>query len=194
MKRLLTLLLLPWLSHCASLSGLLSSCPTHPEPLNTALWNESVQALQRLRLTALSKHACSEGVNCDQAVQTIATLQRDGQGLRLRALSPLGPQWLQVDWRNGELSSQRRPGVPEQLQAAGLVADAQLVHWPLNALQQALGQPWLVRQHGQQRDLYCDGLLISQVHYPADHQAGHPIILSNRRAGYRLEIFALNPP
>lgn len=192
---LLLLLLAPWLSQCASLRLAWNDCGAHPPPQSPALWRDSLQGLFQIRLSPLNDCA-GDAAHCgDSAAQSVlVALRRDTHSLHVQALSPLGVEWLQVEWQGEQLKMQRAAALPETLDPRMLIADIQLTHWPLASLHQAYaGSAWQVQQQDQLRQLQCAGVPVAQVQYPQSGGQDRRIILSNLLAGYRLEILPLSP-
>ncbi len=178
--RLFLLLLLPLLSHCASVSFRWQECAAHPTPLPTALWPQSLQSLQQLRKAPQGP--------------VLAAVRRDEQSLSMQVLDPLGVELFRLDWRDGRLNSSGPGSRLEGFDMRVLVADFQLVHWPLPVLQHAWHESaWRVQQNGSLRQLSCAGVAVSEVRYPQGDDPSAAIVLSNHLAGYTLEILKLDP-
>ena len=89
----------------------------------------------------------------------------------------------------GAITAERGPGVPEALDARRVLADVQLAHWPLAALEAAYaGSPWQVTEaSADTRRQWLDGELVSEVHYAGEGaKARHWLV--NLRQGYSLGI------
>lgn len=91
--------------------------------------------------------------------------------------------------RDGTVTAERGPGVPEALDARRVLADVQLAAWPLTALEAAYaGSRWRVTQASPDtRRQWLDDELVAEVHYAgADARARHWLV--NLRQRYTLGI------
>jgi hypothetical protein len=130
----------------------------------------------------------------EQPRQLLVAVRRNAESLQLQALNPLGLELFRLNWGNGQLSSAGLPTVLESFDMAVLIADFQLVHWPLPLLQDAWrDSAWQVEQIGELRRLSCAGIAVSEVRYPPADKSATAIVLSNLLAGYTLEILNLDP-
>ena len=183
MKVWLLLLCLPLLSQCASWRFQAQDCAAHPPPVASALWNEPFNRVQQLRFRGAQQR------------ELLMVVRRDAQGLQMQALSPFGVELFQLHWQGQSLDSQSLPAAIQDIDLRLLIADFQLVHWPLERLQATWqGSAWQLQQDASVRRLSCAGVAVSEVRYPGAEAPLDPIILSNHLAGYTLEILNLDAP
>ncbi len=174
MKRLLAMASLA-LAACAS-------APTRPaadEPmlrLPPASLGRTLSLAQRLDVQA---H--------DQRQTLEALLEADAQSVRL-ALLQFGRPVARLEWDGRQLTDERAPGVPPQLDAARILSELQLVQWPAEAIRAALPDGWRLDEQGEGaqrvRSLARQDREVLRVRYPAADVAE----LQHLRDGYTLRI------
>lgn len=112
-----------------------------------------------------------------------ALVEVDANAVRV-LLHQQGQVVLRLRWDDERLEQQRNPGLPESLDAARVLTDLQLVHWPAAAISNALPAGWRLDAGRARRDLWQGGELVLAIQYPAAGEAR----LHNHRLGYRLTV------
>ena len=183
LRMALVLLASVLLGSCAWLQdSKIEQCKAGPPLLPAQSWAQSFEQTQLLQFT-----------RGNDRQQFISVVRRDASGLQMRLLNALGLELLALEYRQAAPELSTLAPLPDGFDAALLVADFQLLHWPLRTLQQGwVDSPWQVLQRGGQRLLSCHGRQISRVDYPAAE--GQAIELSNVVAGYRLRVQPLSVP
>lgn len=115
--------------------------------------------------------------------QIDALLEVDGKEVRL-LLHQSGQSALRLYWDGQVLTESRADWLPAELNAARVLSDLQLVHWPIEAIQSQLPAGWRVTRGDGSRLLRAGDELVAQVEYLQAHQQR----LTQHRFGYELEI------
>ncbi|WP_193163640.1 DUF3261 domain-containing protein [Microbulbifer hainanensis] len=118
------------------------------------------------------------------------------QQLRVSLLTPEGLSLLDIAYDGSSVSAQqhlgRESGRARQIPPRALLADFQLVYWPLRVLEQSLPQGWQLTEHradGRRvRQLFYDGTLYTVVHYSTDDIWSADVQLDQKVLGYGLSI------
>jgi len=115
------------------------------------------------------------------------------QQLQVSLLTPEGLSLMDIRYDGCAVSAQQSlAGRRGQIPPRALLADLQLIYWPLSVLQQSLPPRWQLREqrgHGaRQRQLYLDGQLYTAVTYSAEDIWQAQIQLEQKVFGYRLNI------
>lgn len=171
-----TLVLLLMLSACSSLP--LQEAPGFP-PLAPAMPGASRSALQLLH-----------GAFGDRELAFQCVVDATPARLTLVGLGAQGQRWFSLRHDGTALVLEPGPLMPAVLDPRRVLADLQLLLWPLGALQQAFaGTAWQVSEPvAATRRLRRDGRLIAEVHYAgADPWLGRAW-LSNFEFGYSLAV------
>jgi len=163
------------------LSGCQSWCPPAERPLAAPL-DSSRQLEHRLRIER------------GEQVQNLHAVLRTLPGeTRVVALTETGVSVLQLRQTADDLTVTRSPLLPRQVPARLILADIQLVFWPLESLRAALPTPWRLEQEEQGRALYNGARLEARVRYQKRDGWQGPATLDNIHHGYRLTITPLQP-
>lgn len=147
-------------------------------------------ALDQPRLPANSSQTLLAAFG-DRAVQMQCTLSISAADWRTVCINALGLRLLSLGVSaDGQISAERGPGVPEQLDPRRILADVQLAFWPLASLQAAYaGSAWQVSQPADDtRRLLRDGRLVAEVHYANPDPWNGRLWLVNLRYDYSLAI------
>lgn len=147
-------------------------------------------ALDQPRLPSASNQTLLAAFG-DRAVQMQCTLMAGAAGWRTVCINALGLRLLSAGVSaDGEISAERGPGVPEQLDPKRILADVQLAFWPLDSLKAAYaGSAWQVSQPADDtRRLLRDGRLVAEVHYGGPDPWNGRLWLVNLRYDYSLAI------
>lgn len=112
-----------------------------------------------------------------------ALVEVDADAVRV-VLHQQGQVLLRLRWDGVTLDQQRSPGLPESLDAARVLTDLQLVHWPAAAITAALPAGWHLDAGPARRDLWQGPEQVLAIEYPAAGEAR----LHNHRLGYRLTV------
>ncbi len=122
-------------------------------------------------------------VRDERREQIDALLEVDGNEVRL-LLHQAGQSALRLHWDGQVLTESRADWLPDELNAARVLSDLQLVHWPLAAIQSQLPAGWRVTEGNGNRLLRAGDELVARVDYPQTHRQR----LTQYRYGYVLEI------
>ncbi|WP_295363445.1 DUF3261 domain-containing protein [Arenimonas sp.] len=112
-----------------------------------------------------------------------ALVEVDAHAVRV-VLHQQGQVVLRMHWDGERLDQQRDPGLPDSLDAARVLTDLQLVHWPAAAITTALPAGWHLDEGPGRRDLWQGAQQVLAIEYPAAGEAR----LHNHRLGYRLTV------
>lgn len=113
--------------------------------------------------------------------------------LRVSLLTPEGLSLMDIRYDGREVSAQQQLGGKRgQIPPRALLADLQLIYWPLSVLRQSLPQRWQLREShsggARQRQLYLDGRLYTEVTYSEDDIWQAQVQLEQKVFGYQLSI------
>ena len=112
--------------------------------------------------------------------------------LQVSLLTPQGVSLLDIHYDGREISAQQHLGRSKQIPPRALLADIQLVYWPLEKLQQSLPTPWELRESrsgkARLRQLFLDGTLYTEVRYSTDDIWRADVQLEQKVLGYGLSI------
>ena len=171
-----TVLLLLTLTACSGLP--LQQAATFP-PLAPATLGTPRSTLQLLH-----------GAFGDRELAFQCVVEATPRQLTLVGLGAQGQRWFSLRHDGTSLAVETSPLAPAALEPRRVLADLQLLLWPLTALQQAfVGTRWQVSEPvAATRRLWRNGRLIAEVHYTgADPWQGHAW-LSNFEFGYSLAV------
>ncbi|SHF36220.1 Protein of unknown function [Microbulbifer donghaiensis] len=89
--------------------------------------------------------------------------------LQVSLLTPQGVSLLDIHYDGREVTAQQHLGRSRQIPPRALLADMQLVYWPLEMLQRSLPAPWQLRESRAEntrlRQLFLRGTLYTEVRY-----------------------------
>jgi hypothetical protein len=158
------------LAGCASAPQALATPPV--VLLGTDMLEQPLALQQRLTVTAAGR-----------TLQFDMALEADRDGVRM-ALLDMGQAVARLEWDGRQLTERRAPGWPAQVRSDRILADLQLVHWPVQALQSALPLGWTLTSDAGGRTLRHSGHAIVRVRFPAPMVAE----LDNLADGYRVRV------
>lgn len=112
--------------------------------------------------------------------------------LKVSLLSPEGLSLVDIAYDGREVTAQRQFNMSPRLPPRALVADLQLIYWPLPLLRSSLPSRWELREarvgNTLQRSLFLDGTLYTEVTYSTVDIWNARVSLEQKVLGYRLSI------
>lgn len=167
------------LASCALFTDRRAQCEAGPPVVPVGNWQSQESGLESIRFERDSF-----------ALQLLFVWKHAPDAFALRGLNPLGIEVFRLDVAQEGTRWQTLADAQMPLQADRLLADFQLVHWPLEVLQEAYAEtPWVLQSRGNRRELSCYGAPMATVQKATGSPAG--FILSNIPGGYRLHGQAL---
>lgn len=140
----------------------------------------------------------------DRSFQQVLTVRADGAERRLIAagqlrdgvlvlalLTPEGVELLRLRQDGDGLVVRRERDLPPGMTPSTIMADFQLIHWPVTALRAAWDGPWELIERPRQRILSYRSEPRVRVEY-GDRPWRGPVTLEHLRYGYRLEVKTLS--
>ncbi len=140
----------------------------------------------------------------DRSFQQVLTVRAEGAEQRLIAagqirdgvlvlalLTPEGVELLRLRQDREGLDVRRERDLPPRMTPRAIVADFQLIHWPVAALRAAWDGSWDLAERGRQRILSYRGESRVRVEY-GDRPWHGPVTLEHLQYGYRLEVKTLS--
>jgi hypothetical protein len=128
----------------------------------------------------------------DRNLSLQCALQVDGQTLTLIAIGPLGRRALTLHYDGKEIAAQSDGEVPRQFTPERMLADLELMLWPVSAWQEKfIGSDWqLSEPRPGVRRLRWRGRLVAEVHYETPEADGWSgvVSLANLAYGYTLDL------
>ena len=173
----------PALAVLALVVGLLAACatPAHrgapPERALAspgALESRSFQQILAVRVAGRERRLLAAGELC-------------ADSLVLVLLSPQGLELLRLRHDTEGLEVHRREALPRGITPRAILADLQLVHWPVSALRAAWGEDWTLKEAERQRTLLYRGRPVARVDYTGPAWQA-PVTLAHEVLGYRLQV------
>jgi hypothetical protein len=184
----LTILLLATLAACASKPPVPAAPPAPPVASRPLLPPATLgQERQANQVVRASIGARALTFNCVVTVK--------GGVMTVVGLNATGLRLFTVRYDGSNVQAEKSPGVPASLEPEHLLADLQLVFWPLAALQTRL-QPegWQLSEPAPgTRRLRHGDQLVAEVHYGAEDPWAGRSLLVNLRFGYSLQIDSQAP-
>lgn len=106
----------------------------------------------------------------EQDYRMLCVLELDERGLVLAAFTELGQRLFTLEYRSQHPKVDRSPGLPPSFDANLVLADLQLVYWPLRLLQESSKKGWTVVEPiaGNERRLVHDNNVVAVVRRNAD--------------------------
>ena len=134
----------------------------------------------------------TQTVTIDREGQThrmLCILELGPRGLVLVAFTELGQRLFTIEYGPDKFSIDTSPVLPPRFDAKLVLADLQLVYWPLKLLQESLNDGWSVTesQPNAVRRLMHDGQVVAEAHHDADGT----IDIQRASLGYRMTIAAV---
>ncbi len=111
---------------------------------------------------------------------------------RVVALTETGVPVFQLRQTATDLEISRSPLLPRRVPMRLILADIQLLFWPVASLRAGLPSPWRVEREEQGRALYNGERLEARVRYQDRDGWSGPATLDNIHHGYRLTITPLH--
>lgn len=112
--------------------------------------------------------------------------------VKVSLLTPQGVSLLDIHYDGREVKAQQYLGGGRQIPPRALLADMQLVYWPLDLLQASLPAPWTLREErtaeGRRRELFYAGELYTEVSYSGPDLWRAQVQLQQKSLGYGLRI------
>jgi len=140
----------------------------------------------------------------DRSFQQVLTVYSDGAERRLIAagqirdgvlvlalLTPEGIELLRLRQDSDGLVVRRERDLPPGMTPSAIVADFQLIHWPVSALRMEWGDAWELTERAGERLLSYRGEPRVRVEY-ADRPWRGPVTLEDLQYGYHLEVATLS--
>lgn len=163
------------LSGCALFSDRQAQCAAGPPVVPVEQWDTQAQGVESIRF----EHAATQ-------VQLLFVWRHQPDAFALRGLNALGIEVFRVDVDAQGSRWQALAATDIPLDSGRLLADFQLVHWPLNVLQEAYRKtPWTVKSRDGKRELSCFGVPVAEVDSQSNSRGR--FILSNILGEYRLQ-------
>ncbi len=182
LSRRAVLALLPaWLAACASSTQAPAARLQLPLlHLPPAELGRSLSLVQRLSVYRLDAPEAAP-----QSVEV--QLEADAQHLRLAGFA-LGQRVLMLQWDGQQLSVQRHPLLPAEVDTARMLRDLCLVYWPEAALKAHLPEGWSLQLEAGLRRLFHESQEVLRIAFEPQGPDGEKIELLNRVEAYRLVI------
>ena len=119
----------------------------------------------------------------------LCVLELDSRRMAMAGLTGDGLSLFDLSYDGTTLQSDKNPLLPESVAPELIIADLQLVYWPVAALQKMLPRPWRLEADSHHRRLYFNEEPRVDVHYLApDAIWPKAVELVNHRYNYRLQI------
>ncbi len=131
-------------------------------------------------------------IDWDQQSQRLHCVLITAEGeTRVVALTETGLPVFQLLQTPGNIEINRSPLLPRPVSPDIILADIQLIFWPIDSLRKTLSPPWRLEQHAGSRDLYEGEVLRAHVDYQGKERWSSPATLDNKQYGYRLTVTPL---
>ena len=131
-------------------------------------------------------------VHKDEAHQLLGVIELTPNKTAMAVFTPEGLKLFSVVQNADGLAIETHPMLPEFVNPRQMLADAQLVNWPIAALRTALSGPWRVEQTSTARRLWWHDRLILEAIYQDSIVEWQTVELSSPRTDYRLMIRAVS--
>lgn len=119
----------------------------------------------------------------------LCVLELDNRRMAMAGLTGDGLSLFDLSYDGKTLQSDKNPLLPESVAPELIIADLQLVYWPVAALQKMLPRPWRLEADSHHRRLYFNEEPRVDVRYLApDAIWPKAVELVNHRYNYRLQI------
>lgn len=119
----------------------------------------------------------------------LCILELDSRRIAMAGLTNDGLSLFNLSYDGKTLQADKNPLLPDSVAPEFIIADLQLVYWPLAALQKIIPKSWKLLADGNHRRLYSNDVLHIDVHYLAqDAIWPKNVELVNYRYNYRLQI------
>ena len=130
----------------------------------------------------------------DRKETLLCVLELDKQRVAMAGLTNDGLSLFNLTYDGNKLVLDKSPLLPESLTPEFIIADLQLVYWPVAVLQKSLhGDPWRLEVDSRHRRLYYQGVKLVDVNYLLpDAVWAKSVELINYRHNYRLQIKTLS--
>ncbi|MEW5248591.1 DUF3261 domain-containing protein [Microbulbifer discodermiae] len=111
---------------------------------------------------------------------------------RVSLLTVQGFSLMDIEYDGHKVQAQQYIDAGSQIPPQALLADMQLIYWPLEALQQSLPEPWRIQEKSsggsRLRELLLDDNLYTEVRYSTDDIWQAEVYLEQKLIGYTLKI------
>jgi len=168
------LMVVAMLAACASAARPALTAPALR--LSPASLGRSIALQQRLAVTTQGRTHLFE-----------VALEVDPQAVRMAVLD-LGQTVARLEWDGRHLKESRAPGWPDAVRGDRILGDLQLVHWPVEAIRQALPAGWTLEAQPHARTLLFGDEAVVRVRYTGAGEAE----LDQLAEGYRVRIESRN--
>jgi hypothetical protein len=124
-----------------------------------------------------------------QSHRMLCVLELGPRGLVLVAFTELGQRLFTIEYGPDTFAIDASPVLPPQFEPSLVLADLQLVYWPLDVLRKSLNDGWSVTesQPNAERRLMHDGEVVAE----ARHAADGTIDIRRTSLGYHMTIAAV---
>ncbi len=178
-----------WLLSVPVLALLLLGCASRDEP--ALVPDRALATPETLPGQQFEQRLTAEASGRSQQFWVVGQLC--GDRFDLRFLTPAGLPLLHVRQQGTAIEALSGRALPGALTAERILADLQLVYWPVQALEGAWDVAWAVQVHPRQRLLTFHDDVLVEVRYAEAEQAPWRglVTLEHRQLDYRLEVETL---
>ncbi len=120
--------------------------------------------------------------------QLLGVLEMTPGNTAMAVFTPEGLKLFSLLHNATGLTVERHQLLPDFVDPRRILADAQLVNWPLRELASMLPDPWRVEEDGLTRRLWCHQELISQAVFQGSISAWDTVELTSPAADFQLMI------
>jgi hypothetical protein len=175
MSKLASAALLVCLAGCASLGTQSKQSPPLAPPISFP------QAQRTTQTVVIDRDG--------QTHRTLCVLELGPRGLVLVAFTELGQRLFTIEYGPDKFAIDTSPVLPPQFEASLVLADLQLVYWPLDVLRNSLHDSWSVTESpsNAERRLMHEGNVVAE----ARHDADGSIDIRRASLGYHMTIVAV---
>jgi hypothetical protein len=130
-----------------------------------------------------------DAVWADRQESLLAVLELDARHIAMAGLSNDGLSLFNLTYDGNAVVSEKSPLLPESVKPEFIIADLQLVYWPIAELQKILPAEWRLEEVGKKRLLTIRGKKQVEVNYLSpDPVWPKAVELVNFQYNYRLNI------
>lgn len=128
-------------------------------------------------------------IHWQEQTQSLHGVLTTAPGLtRVEVLTDSGQPVLQLTQTPTHIDINRSPLLPPPISPDIILADLQLVFWPVDSLEKTLLPPWRLERQAGARQLYEGETLRAQVRYQGPDRWTSRATLDNKQYGYQLTI------
>jgi len=129
----------------------------------------------------------------DRQDTLLCVLELDARRIAMAGLSPDGLSLFNLSYDGTTVNADKSPLLPETVAPAFIIADVQLIYWPLAELRKILPFEWRLEANEQHRSLYYKQQKKVEVNYLSpDAVWPKAVELINYQYNYRLHIKTLS--